>query len=337
MGPMMFKTAKTAHRTRSKQDIWSEGKQYVPLDAGHLCRVAAIMARRSAAWVWLRGSVRTANLALAVEDGLGARAVAGLGRLRQVLPSRGVVARTLARMSRLEATASELVDHHAQPVAPLALGDLSSFMEHRRAEARQAAAEQSRKDAIASAARERAALLTRRNQSAETVEPLIWTGTDALPDDVIATAPELGPVEVIGAQVVAVDEMIAIRMALAAIPEVVVAPAVPPLAPPPAVSPKLFATKSQDWSDLYDPPVVPEPEVPPAGPGLSRRVWAGIWRLTRRGSSWIMQTIWRVIGPILVKIVATGLGWGLVGALFPYGMYGALSAHLKGQDLRYFD
>ena len=335
MGPMMFKTAKTARRTGSKSDIWSEGKQFVPVDARHLCRVAAILARRSAARVWLRGSVRTANLALAVEDGL----VTVPGRLGRVLPSRGVVARTLARLSRLEATASKLVDHHAQPVAPLALGDLSSFMEQRRAEARQAAVDQARKETIASAARERVAMLGRRKKVVETAGPL--SGTDGLPNGVpveeIATSPDPGPVEVIDAQMVATDEIMAIRMALASIPEAVMAPVVRRVAPPPAVSPKLFAAKSPDWSDHYDPPEAPEPAAAPVGPGLTRRIWAGIWRLTRRALSWIMRTIWRLIGLILVKTVATGLGWGLVGALFPYGIYGAVSAHLKGQDLRYFD
>ena len=349
MGPRMFKTAKTARRAKSRPDIWSEGKQFAPVDAGHLSRVASILARRSAARVWLRGSVRTATLALAVEDGLGAWAVAGLGRLVRILPSRGVMARTLARMSRLQATASELVDHHAQPVAPLELGDLSSFMEQRRAEARQAPVEQARKDSIASAARERAALLSRR----KTVEAEALAGTQAGtdggsgeesgkgPNDGLATALVLGPVEVIGSQVVAVDEMMAIRMALSSVPEVAPALTTAPLpALAPTVSPKLFATRSQDWSDLYDPPAPPEPPESKAamsGPGLSRRIWSGTMRLLRRGLSWSFRTIWRLIGPILVRIVATGLGWGLVATLFPYGIYGAVTAHLKGQDLRYFD
>ncbi len=331
MGPRMIKTAKSARRTKSEPDIWSEGKQFVPVDAGHLSRVAAILARRLASRSWLRGSVRTADFAMAVEDGLGAALIGRMGSVGRILPSRGAVARLLARVSRLEATASALVDHQAQPVAPLELGDLRAFMQQRRAEAQIIAAEQARKDSIAQAARERAASLARRKQAAEaeTLVPLVQTG---------AVAEEAEPVEVVGAHVVAVDEMQAIRMALASIPEVV-APVVVAAPPPPVVPVRLFVAKTEDWSDLADLSPATAPLTPPITPppGLALRIGKAVMRLTGRVLAWILHGIWRLIGPLLTKIVATTLGWGLVGFLLPYGLYGSISAHLKGQDLRYFD
>ena len=331
MGPRMIKTAKSARRTKSEPDIWSEGKQFVPVDAGHLSRVAAILARRLASRSWLRGSVRTADFAMAVEDGLGAALIGRMGSVGRILPSRGAVARLLARVSRLEATASALVDHQAQPVAPLELGDLRAFMQQRRAEAQIIAAEQARKDSIAQAARERAASLARRKLAAEaeTLVPLVQTGA-------VAEAAE--PVEVVGAHVVAVDEMQAIRMALASIPEVV-APVVVAAPPPPVAPVRLFAAKTEDWSDLADLSPETAPLTPPITPppGLALRIGKVAMRLTGRVLAWILHGIWRLIGPLLTKIVATTLGWGLVGFLLPYGFYGSISAHLKGQDLRYFD
>ena len=108
----MFKVAKGRQSAASKPDIWAEGKQFAPLDPMLLARVTAIIARRSAAHIWTKGSDLGADLSLAIEEGLWARAVSKLGRATAVLPSRAATARLMARLSRMQRRASSQVDHH---------------------------------------------------------------------------------------------------------------------------------------------------------------------------------------------------------------------------------
>jgi hypothetical protein len=57
----MYKFARGSVTKKAKPEIWSEGKQFTPLDPAHMARVSAIIARRSSAAGWKKGSARTAD------------------------------------------------------------------------------------------------------------------------------------------------------------------------------------------------------------------------------------------------------------------------------------
>jgi hypothetical protein len=133
---------------------------------------------------------------------------------------------------------------------------------------------------------------------------------------------------------VALDELLAIRAALAAAPFPPDPPPEPAPAPLPAARPKVFAT-AYDGDDLS----LPSDAVPPipATPGLAERLARALGRAIGRGLAWLAGQVWRLAGPHLTQGAAWLLGWGLFVLLLPYGMVKALQAHAQGQDLRYFD
>lgn len=332
----MFKSAKLTRAQKSEPDIWSEGKQYVPLEMRHLGRVAMVISRRKAADLWGKASTATSSFALAVEDGFGAGGVARLGTAARILPARGTLVSGLARVSRLEAQASAQIDHQTAGTAPLEVGDLSLYMAQRRADMQELAQATQRQEQLVPTAPDRVAVVARR---------VVRHPTVPVPADAQVAAPVLAePIPD-----VAMAELLAIRSALAAIPEPPPEPVA--LRPAPTPAPRSYpAAEKFDWTasetafDWASP--LPDPAPTKASPkaGLVARGLGAVWSLLRfcarlisRMAHAALRMIWRLIGPHVTKASAGILGWGLTGALLPYGIYAAVDAHVKGQDLRYFD
>ena len=321
----MFKVAKGRQSAASKPDIWAEGKQFAPLDPMLLARVTAIIARRSAAHIWTKGSDLGADLSLAIEEGLWARAVSKLGRATAVLPSRAATARLMARLSRMQRRASSQVDHHRISVEPLEFGDLHSYMDERRAQAIVVQRERARKEKLAQSARERAATLALRASAA----------VDTRPNRGSAPLAETSADQT---TTIAYTELLAIRAALAEVPDFPPAPVAMPSAPlPDILAPSLFA-KSASAAFIADaqkrPPTEPMAK---RSPGILYRLAAAVGGAIGRAGGWVLSRIGSALSPPIHNALAWSLGWGLFLATLLYGFASALSAHYRGQDLRDFD
>ncbi len=323
----MFKIAKRHRADDAKPAIWAEGKQFAPLDFHHALRVTAILARRSAAKAWDRGSDITAAAAMAIEDGYGAGTVQMMGRAARLLPSRAFISQALARLSRLEAAAAQAVDHAFESIDPLEFSDLSGFMAHRREEARKVASETARKSNLSKAARMRAETAAKRKPAHDSDLSQSLSSSE-LPDEALDS-------EEIIKIVVNDPELLAIRSALASIlqnPDPL--PTQEQFLPPAPMDQTLSPVP---MDRVAEPLVVPEPDTDRSGTIRRGSVWKRAGVLLARGVYWFAHLVWRLFGPALTHLTASILGWVLVGALLPFSLYRAIATHLGGQDLRYFD
>lgn len=336
----MFRTAKPRSSASSEPKIWSEGQQFAPLDLGAWSRVSAIVARRAASRGLARTSVACANLALGLEKGRWKVNFSALGPAAAVIPSRLRVARGLARLSRLQAMAAEIVDHQALKIAPLEITDLSAFMQARRLAARAAEA----------ALR---APSVRPLRPARKILPVARTDTAAKPGEEIAallscldapsTPTAISRTAPLADVPIDNDALMAIRMAINSAPEPVAPMHYPgSFAPEPAARPvarSVFATASADWYEEDPPPPPPEPVAPPSTrvADTALRLVARLGRGVLAGLGRGVLALWLPVKGSVAKACAAVLGWASVALVLPYGALRATILHAQRVDLRYFD
>jgi hypothetical protein len=273
-------------------------------------------------------SLKAAAFAASVENGLGANTVHALGRAPGALPSRGFCAGRLPGFSRLFAQAASQVDHQIVEIEPLEFGTLGDFLHLRRS------AKVTQKESIAQSAKVRAAKLAGR--SAALVAP-----TEPAPEPSIADhsadalrAPDPDVT-------IAQDELDPIRMALSSLPaEAPVTPQATPLAaahPNPAA--QLYVSETIPDRDQDDgvAPQTPCSFADPAPQTLLGKIGHAPWCALAAAARKCQQFLSRTLGPPTRTLAAAFLGWPSVGFLLPYGLYCAVRAHLKGQDLRHFE
>ena len=336
----MFKAAKTSRPGPQKPGIWAEGAQFAPLSAGPLGRVSVILARQDAAKGWRKASDWLSDAALAMDD--RKKPIdghpSGLARTRAQVAT--VFVHLISRLSRLQASAAAIVDHQSEPVAPLEFSDLRGFMDQRRAAVVAAEREKLRKGDLGKSARDRAASLVRRPSPEISPDATADAPESSIPDlpetDTGHDHPPLPPAKP-DKGLIDMSELLAIRAALASVPDALPAIAAPPqpspIPPPPA---RLFATQSF--------PQEPEHQTLPLGPDVSRRRSnrlgsAASWvaRAFGRAIQWTLHLVWRLVGPSITRCSAFCLGWGLVACALPIGLAKGVLLHAKGQDLRLFD
>jgi hypothetical protein len=345
----MFKSVKSPNLGAAKPDLWADGAQFVPLTMNMLTRASSIIARKSASKIWLSSSTKLSDGALALEDGFGAPLVRRLGGLALVLPSRRFLVHVMTGVSRLQASAAQHVDYHSEPIAPLEISDLHGFLQTRRAEAIAAENERARKDALGQIARRRAIAISRRPKAAgeESLQEisdssLRFGGATDAPADPARPSPS-DPAEARAS--IGMEELLAIRMALASIPEAPQAVLVedPPI--PPKELARLFATSQTPTESKSDADEVREPQSNPSKPaGLLKSIgrmigamFRGLGRLVMKALNRTFSLIWRLIGPTLAALTAYALGWGMVVLCWPFGLGKAIWSHTQGMDLRDYE
>lgn len=339
----MFRTAKPPGAASSKPEIWSDGQQFAPFDLGTWARVSGILARRTASGTLGRLSLASANLALGLEEGRWRVNLAALGRAQALIPSRLSVARGLARVSRLQAMAAEVVDHRAEGIAPLEIDDLNAFMQSRRLAAEKAEALRQAPPAPATAPHRPLRKIGKPVGTPTRVGPVTGAAPPVAP---LSGQPDQGlatPSTPLTALAVTSDELLAIRLAIASAPEPAPTAHSPgALVPDPVVNPvarRVFspAQTPPDWYDEASAPQGPRP-TPSTRPasrikGLLRHLARGSLGLIGRG----VLAIWRPVKPWVARFCATALGWTGVVLALPLGALQATRLHLQHVDLRYFD
>lgn len=337
----MLRKAKPRSTAQSKPEIWVDGQQIAPFNLGAWSRSSGILARRAAASTLSRVSIGCAALAFGLEGGRWSVNLSVLGPAARILPSRRSMARGLARLSRVQAMAAELVDHQSKPVTPLEIDDLSAFLANRRLASLEAAAEKQHLNGTGAA------------RSELPVQPGWWPDDDlkntglAASGDAKAspatlhsgsTEPETGAVPVL--PLVSLEELNAIRMALASAPEPRSAPPLFGEDTPSDLKDDASAQpiKSAPRANWYFEPVIPAE--PPALVPITSAVGGVLYAVLR----WIgarivrlLSVLWRPTRTAIARTSAFALGWICVILALPYALVRALILHFNFVDLRYFD